>query len=1170
MKIKKTFNKTKGSVLIAVIGILAVMSVMALRFNVEMETAMIKTADKNLASDVKSLAISGINYCIALLLKDGESCNNFGGKNPGYERPQLEMEEDLESIDRFVFGETIVGGKNGCSGVPFPVFQYSADKFYAGKSSTFSQGFVPDHINLSPGILNFMIEDLSAKLPAGRVSQWYQRHLISSVLSKLLTNSVPTESTDVFKMPKAELYEDIEITNFNQYDKWGNRYVFLRSLIPFNIAYQLPFGQLQHKNYAGLPLADGILVGEELGSSYTWARGNNDEKIKTIATDYPRGMRDYRLLSEALTPFARMSFDKSFLDVTYASINPMVMSRQNARLYNALFNYEPKDLRLKLYGSVGFPPKSTLPVDDNDPTNLTIGIADEKFFENNINAPNNGIILSAMPPSTIVATTALPSLPFTYNARIYAFGHPKHKPLVSYEDKHELPSDAGFFKSKMVEVGPPVVNSMDSSHLQIDPYNSWKDAEFLDVPNIQTAYYVAMAKAFERLSRAFKGSGDYVYPADNAMLPIMTRQSLELAIIQAVFGDSILFVVTDENDPSRRVFLYDYVANEETVAKGFSRRNQLVRMNYKRIHNALHKREIDLSKVLFVDNAYSKISGITVDEKSLSDNYFVPFWEHYAEHSKSSRYPDPGTSIKVPAFGLHYDGASYFNLLPHPQTDQRKLDSVFTTFATVFTKKVGDDGLLHATGSSGALDARKLYNGLLDNSYSGGQDISGNTAYLDLTTAGLNTIVSAEPSDDFSRLFLYNENKDHFLPADFTPYETKIRMAVLVNLLNAIIPEYVTNTDNFKFSDPPTPSNPANETLFSKSNTGTAATNLKDFIYCEYDANDKTVYKINTNANPGQVPYLNGWQGGIQTPGMTFWKYGVHSTTFQITVDAYKYDDSARVSTVITFDTENGSGIKLSTQPNYDLATATKELLRSAIFLNPAERAGNSSIGAGRKADNFVIGNGQMRYPTVTNTDSWRTLSFVWSSPFGKTGAPVDDNFIPIFLFPSDVANIGPAGGSWFFVPNPSQPTPFTKFYMDINGKSYLSIPGWVTAADYSTGALESRKRSFGAGSWLKWKANFSKDMTANTLNVMITKNAANGNSGITMKHNIQIIESSTGNVVSSLTLNTINGNANPATATIPVAIKKGSYVVQLTELDNSNTGDYGDEQITRITIYAK
>jgi len=358
--------------------------------------------------------------------------------------------------------------------------------------------------------------------------------------------------------------------------------------------------------------------------------------------------------------------------------------------------------------------------------------------------------------------------------------------------------------------------------------------------------------------------------------------------------------------------------------------------------------------------------------------------------------------------------------------------------------------------------------------------------------------------------------------------------------------------------------------LFSKSNIGSVATNLKDFIYCAYDADGKAEYKVNSSSGPGQPAYLNGWQGGIQTPGMTFWKYGVHSTTFQITVDAFKYDDSARVSSVITFDTEDGSGAKLNALPNYDLATAPKETLRSAIFLNPAGRAGNSSLGAGRKADHFVIGNGQMRYPTVTNTDSWKTLSFVWSSPFGKTGAAVDDNFIPIFLFPSDVANIGPAGGSWHFVPNPMQPIPFTKFYMDINGKSYLSIPGWVTASDYSTGALENRNRSFGAGSWLKWKANFSKDMTANTLNVMITKNAANGNSGITMKHNIQIIESLTGNVVSSLTLNTINGNANPATATIPVAIKKGSYFVQLTELDNSNTGTYGDEQITRITIYAK
>jgi type II secretory pathway component PulK len=79
MKNNKKNNRSKGSVLIAVIGILAVMSVMALRFNVEMETAMIKTAGKNLASDVRVLADSGLRYVIAQILKNGLSCNGTGG-----------------------------------------------------------------------------------------------------------------------------------------------------------------------------------------------------------------------------------------------------------------------------------------------------------------------------------------------------------------------------------------------------------------------------------------------------------------------------------------------------------------------------------------------------------------------------------------------------------------------------------------------------------------------------------------------------------------------------------------------------------------------------------------------------------------------------------------------------------------------------------------------------------------------------------------------------------------------------------------------------------------------------------------------------------------------------------------------------------------------------------
>lgn len=1078
--IKKNNNRSKGSVLIAVIGILAVLSVMALRFNVEMETAMIKTTGKNLSSDVKVLANSGLKYCIAKILESGQL---FGTPSQAA-RTQLTIEENMEM--QINVNPTL--NKIG-TGVADVVARFNANSFYGGDNSTLSAGYIPDDKNLAPGNVNFKIEDLSAMLPGGHVSQWYQRHLVSSILCHMLCGKVPSNAT----VPvETELFENPVGTPSND-SKVYDGTVLVRSMLPYEVAKATP-NQL---NTPGLPLADGIITPEELGSSYTWIKGTVSEAAKKIATDYPRSTKDYRLLSGALTPFSRFVHDENFQDVSYASINPLVMSRQNYSLYNSFFYYDPNDLQLKRNFSVSFPPVS-IAKDDNGAKNAAMVKPD--FFEANNDAAL--MITTGMPVMTINSTsTQWTGISATYNAR---------------NDAADLHTS-----TLLPAISPEKVKT-------------WSDAEITTVPDEKTAYYLAMDKAVERLSRTFKGTGVHKWPAENMMCPIVTRKTLELAIVSAVFGDAIVFV-DDTND---KLFFDGGV------------------VDYLRLYKAIESGAIDFGNIKFVENAFIKQDADDSSSPKMSKDYFVPFWAQYNVGQNGAKFAVAGdANIKVPAMGLYKDGGTYVNYLPHPQTDQSKLDQVFVTVAAAYSHKhlstVRDK-------SNNALSVNKLYTGAAVGGFKCKMNAAdANDAWLDLSGPTVKNTVAGGDYFYLNYVSLDGTGKVddvNFKPADFTPYETRIRMAVLVNLLNAIIPPDITKTDN---------SVDANLSFFSTAAVGNATT-LEDFIRLE-----NKQYKVSSNAL--MPPYLGGWVGGIQTPGMTFWKFGVHSTTFLITVDAFKYDDSARLSTVVTFDNyvlasvvgvgPAATGTYNKAKPKYDLDTFDKKMaVTSNIYLNPLGRADG-------KSNTFSIGSGDMRYPTDANTDSWTILSSVWSSAFGRNGQEVNDYFVPILLFPADVVNIGPDGGSWHFVPHAMEPAPFDKFFTDVNGNTSL---GRLSVNDYSTGALVTpRTRGYGGGSWIKWKATFTKSMAANKLDIILNRNGANANSGYTQNHTVTITRRSNNQVMCVVPFATKSdwGYQTNYVKQIPVAVEAGEYDVTLTETNDSSTNGYGDEIFLKLTI---
>ena len=661
MRLKNANSRSKGSVLVVVIGILAILAIMALRFNAEMETAMIKTSGRNLSSDVKVLASSGLIYCIGELLKSGKNCPNDKTKPKYSDHAQLAIEEELElrlkSSDYSAPPEDKIDRIG--TGVPFfGAEHFNANFFYNGQNSISSLSYIPENLSLAPGNINFMVEDLSGKIPIGHISQYFQRLLVSALLSKLLTNKVPIIlGADRFQnyFASAELFEDVNFEE-NGYDKEGDRYVFLRSLIPFEVAKKSGLPKA-HLNVAGLPLADGIIALEELGSSYTWVKGSNKESEKKHATDYPRSINDYKLLSSALTPFSRFSHETRFSDlstnpsraspVSYASINPMVMYRQNERLYNALFNFEPVDPKLRMYFSVSFDPevKSDGMFATDDIDGLVPASVNISYFEKRV----DGFMLSSAMTTTVLATSSN----LVYNAR---------------DDEEDL------------HLAPPL--PFDSIDIVLEKKRFWGDAEFLMPPSTFSAYYVAMDKAIKRMSRAFKGTMIHEYPAENMMCPIMSRKSLEFAIIQAVFGNSILFVSGNK-----------LITGDKTV-------------DYLKLFNAIHNGEINLKNIKFVENAFSKF-----DDPIMSANYFVPYWQHYDEHLKSDdKYTPPnefGLNIKVPSFGLYLDGGEYLNYLPHPQTDQRRLDKVFVSVAAAYSVEM--EAEVNPTQTGEKLDIRSLY-----------------------------------------------------------------------------------------------------------------------------------------------------------------------------------------------------------------------------------------------------------------------------------------------------------------------------------------------------------------------------------------------------------------------------------------------------------------------------
>ncbi|PCJ62521.1 MAG: hypothetical protein COA79_03150 [Planctomycetota bacterium] len=1208
--IRNNKSNQNGAVLIAVVGVLAVIMVMAITFSIKMQSAIDKASSKALTSDVRSVANSGLMYVIFQLLGNGSVADE------NHQHSAMEQEMEMGNISTETKDKQDIMG----SGFSELIVDYNRANF-ADRSGA-SDDYMPA-LDLNPGTVQYLIEDLSAKLPLGHVSQYFQRYLISAALYSYMGYPISE-----LRSEEGELLENSDHMKASQFDhhNGSKEPLYIRSIIPWKTALDVGISNDRLK-YKGLPLADGVLSVEELGHAHTHlpAKSNSSSVEQNVATDEAIGEKRYIKLVSALTSYSRflpdaVGFNNSGKtsrisnaksDVWYTSMNPRVMYNQDKKLFQAMFAYDKKNPILKMMYSVSIPPAAGGVASDQDTGTLETAIADLNYFSSvdpTKGFADNTILRLAMSSNSLTGTSSINFLPHTYNARN------KDDPLKELETmcSNLFPTPFGT---------PSVSASKGWSSF----YFNADYTDDLDARN--KAYYDSMEMAISRLATAMKSgsdNADHDSPAENVLSSVVTRRALEYMIIKCVFGDSILFAVDDTIDTKF------YKAVENTIDKDSFKNNSSLffvtinddgdvefKVNHGLLVKALEKDKIDLDDVVFVKNALLE-NNIHDD---YAEHYFVPAWQY--DQGKSGNLTSGtvvGTKLTPQlGFGIVDPGASssgtdarrYKNYLAHPETDQRGLRKSFVSVPAMASYLFGQDGLSYKYASPDPDFEDSPTSDNVETLYLAADvpftliATAGKDVHVDLAVAyTVNTrptwsetpmatyskVLKIKAVDNANAVIDYN-----FLPADFGPFETKVRLAVLINLLNAIIPPKVSPTRN---------SDDANGSLFA----GGSADTLKGFI--EFVDGQYLIENNGTKSAAASTPppnnfptYMGGtWSGGIETAGMTFWKYGVHSTTFKVTVDATKYDDSVRQISVVTFDTDNKLG-QNNKQFQYNVDTQSgkfdvDDAVYSAIFLHPRGRAVAVN-------DNMAIGSGKKRYPyfellgaapaapfdAYEPTDGYRIISSIWTdinaTSTGNDGEGFTEFNESLARRVNDMGTLSPDGnyttGNWYYVDHPDNGGQFSKFGVKgstVQVKSFDSNSGW--AQDNSTGTLKRRYKTAGVGSWVKWYCENTLTMDPGTLEcIMEVSPGRNGGTGSTVEDKYTHVNVSIWNQ-SDFTLiwghnfkwkwkKSDSSSNRPGTlkVDIPITWIKGNYYVTMKWIDDP-LGDKADEDGDENKIHYK
>lgn len=181
--------------------------------------------------------------------------------------------------------------------------------------------------------------------------------------------------------------------------------------------------------------------------------------------------------------------------------------------------------------------------------------------------------------------------------------------------------------------------------------------------------------------------------------------------------------------------------------------------------------------------------------------------------------------------------------------------------------------------------------------------------------------------------------------------------------------------------------------------------------------------------------------------------------------------------------------------------------------------------------------------------------------------------------------NVGPDGGNWHFEPHSYTDTfPFNRFFKDKEGKSSLfysaKIGQFTYDMDYSTGMPLKRKYSFGKNSWLQWKATFSREISSDEVEILVTREPSIAGSNYVMDHRLTVTNRKNGKAVFNFLFSTSSSSISPLTSSYrinladdnkkPVRIPAGDYDIRLTELKESDPTPNQAEKIQKIVIRRK
>lgn len=186
-----------------------------------------------------------------------------------------------------------------------------------------------------------------------------------------------------------------------------------------------------------------------------------------------------------------------------------------------------------------------------------------------------------------------------------------------------------------------------------------------------------------------------------------------------------------------------------------------------------------------------------------------------------------------------------------------------------------------------------------------------------------------------------------------------------------------------------------------------------------------------------------------------------------------------------------------------------------------------------------------------------------------------NDYFMPLFLYPEDVLNIGSDGGSWHFEPHKIKESyKPTKFFQNASGNASLYFG--PEEKDFSTGVKSPRKYSFGKNSWMQWSIYFAKSISTKSLEVQVTREPSNPKSSITMDHKLTLISKTNPETQYTILFSTPPSSLSlvidsyMVDAETPVELPAGEYNIRLTELKDSDpTLEYA-EKIIKIVIRSK